>query len=116
MATRFRRRAFLGLAVITAPSLAPDDRPGGRRSGGGRQGHRHGAGPAHPADSGPAGHGCGSVTFVVSLPFTVSSGSVGDTACELVKSPLTYTFTRPLGELEGQADPCRADQGKPSGR
>lgn len=56
------------------------------------------------------------MTFVVSLPFTVSSGSVGDTACELVKSPLTYTFTRPLGELEGQADPCRADQGKPSGR
>lgn len=58
--------------------------------------------------------GVGSVAFVVSLPFTLPSGSVGSTACELVKSPLAYTFTRPLGELGSQADPCRGDQGKPA--
>jgi hypothetical protein len=58
--------------------------------------------------------GLGSVAFVVSLPFTLPSGSVGSTACELVKSPLSYTFTRPLGELGSQAEPCRGDQGKPS--
>ncbi len=47
----------------------------------------------------------GSAAFVLSLPFTVPSGSVGAAACMLVKRPATYTFDRPLGEF----DDCRAD-------
>ncbi len=45
----------------------------------------------------------GSAVFVLGLPFTIPSGSVGDSACELVKRPAAYTFTRPLGDLEGCA-------------
>jgi len=41
----------------------------------------------------------GSVAFVVALPFTIPSGSVGRSAEELVKKPARYTFKRPLGEL-----------------
>lgn len=42
----------------------------------------------------------GSVAFVVALPFTLFSGSVGSSADELVKKPIDYTFRRPLGQLE----------------
>lgn len=41
----------------------------------------------------------GSAAFVIALPFTIPSGSVERSAEELVKKPLRYTFTRPLGEL-----------------
>lgn len=41
----------------------------------------------------------GSAAFVIALPFTIPSGSVGRSAEELVKKPLRYTFSRPLGEL-----------------
>lgn len=41
----------------------------------------------------------GAVGFVVSLPFTVPSGSVEETAHELVARPAEYTFSRPLGDL-----------------
>jgi len=44
----------------------------------------------------------GSVAFVVALPFTLLSGSVGSSADELVKKPIDYTFKRPLGQLEEQ--------------
>jgi len=50
--------------------------------------------------------GVGSVAFVVSLPFTLPSGSVGETACELVSEPLAYTFTRRLGDFEGGGKDC----------
>lgn len=41
----------------------------------------------------------GSAAFVVALPFTIPSGSVGRSAEELVKKPVRYTFNRPLGEI-----------------
>jgi hypothetical protein len=44
----------------------------------------------------------GSTAFVVALPFTLFSGSVGSSADELVKKPIDYTFRRPLGQLEEQ--------------
>ena len=44
----------------------------------------------------------GSVAFVVALPFTLLSGSVGTSADELVKKPIDYTFKRPLGQLQEQ--------------
>ena len=44
----------------------------------------------------------GAVAWVVALPFTLFSGSVGSSADELVKKPIEYTFTRPLGQLEEQ--------------
>lgn len=37
--------------------------------------------------------------FVVSLPFTVLSGSVGTAAKKLIAEPLAFTFTRPVGEI-----------------
>ena len=43
----------------------------------------------------------GSVAFVVALPFTLLSGSVGSSADELVKKHID-TFKRPLGQLEEQ--------------
>ena len=42
----------------------------------------------------------GSVGFVVALPFTILSGSVGSSADAMVKKPIAYTFKRPLGQLE----------------
>jgi hypothetical protein len=41
----------------------------------------------------------GSALFVVSLPFTIPSGSMDSAADELVKKPIDYTFRRPLGEI-----------------
>ena len=41
----------------------------------------------------------GSVLFVVSLPFTIPSGSMDAAADELVKKPIDYTFKRPLGQI-----------------
>lgn len=43
----------------------------------------------------------GATLFVLALPFTLPNGSVGESACELVRRPAAYTFTRPLGDLEG---------------
>lgn len=42
----------------------------------------------------------GAGVFVISLPFTLPSGSVGDAAEELVAKPARYTFQRPLGQIE----------------
>ncbi len=40
----------------------------------------------------------GGAVFVVSIPFTLASGSTGEAAQKLIGDPLTYTFSRPLGE------------------
>lgn len=39
----------------------------------------------------------GSVIFIVSLPFTIPSHSVGTAARVLVAEPFAYTFLRPIG-------------------
>jgi hypothetical protein len=52
----------------------------------------------------------GVVTFVVSLPFTLPSGSADSAAKALVKAPTTFTFKRPLGRFlscEEQPAMCR---------
>lgn len=36
-------------------------------------------------------------TWIVSLPFTVFSGSTGDAGTKLIAEPGAHTFTRPLG-------------------
>ncbi len=51
--------------------------------------------------------GAGSVIFVVALPFTLPSGSAGDAACELVRRPFNYTFSRPLGDMDADDSRCR---------
>lgn len=40
----------------------------------------------------------GSVVFVVALPFSIPTGSVGLTAKKLVAEPFKFTFVRPVGE------------------
>jgi hypothetical protein len=60
----------------------------------------------------------GSVLFVVSLPFTIPSGSMDAAAVELVKKPIDYTFKRPLCQIgqesipAADAQPPRPDPGK----
>jgi hypothetical protein len=46
----------------------------------------------------------GSVLFVVSLPVSVPSHSIGKAAHSLVAAPAKDTFTRPLGDFEGFLD------------
>ena len=41
----------------------------------------------------------GTAIFIVSLPFSIPSQSVGVTARTLVAEPFKYTFTRPVGEF-----------------
>ena len=41
----------------------------------------------------------GAATFVLSLPFTLPTGSAGDAAREMVGKPFEYTFNRPLGDF-----------------
>lgn len=41
----------------------------------------------------------GTAIFIVSLPFSIPSQSVGVTARTLVGEPFNYTFTRPIGEF-----------------
>lgn len=49
---------------------------------------------------GLVGAALGTVGFVLALPFTLPSGSAGDTAHEWIGKPLEYTFNRPLGNFE----------------
>lgn len=42
----------------------------------------------------------GSVFFVVSLPFSAITGSVGTSFDLLVKDPFEYTFKRPIGQIK----------------
>ena len=46
----------------------------------------------------------GSVLFVVSLPFSASSGCMDKAAKTLVAGPAKDTFTRPLGDFGGLSD------------
>jgi hypothetical protein len=48
----------------------------------------------------------GVVGFVVSLPFTLPTGSAGEAGRALVGRPFEYTFNRPLGDFER----CGADR------
>lgn len=41
----------------------------------------------------------GTAAFIVSLPFTIPSGSVGTAAKALVGAPAHYTFIRPIGDF-----------------
>lgn len=44
----------------------------------------------------------GLAAWVLSLPFTIPSGSAGDAGEAWVLGPLEYTFARPLGEINAQ--------------
>jgi len=41
----------------------------------------------------------GATVFVVGLPFTIPTGSVGVSAKKLIGEPLGFTFRRPVGEV-----------------
>jgi len=54
--------------------------------------------------------GLGAVTWVVALPFTILSHSVGSSAKGMVVEPAKWTFRRPLGRFiscEEQPDLCK---------
>ena len=44
----------------------------------------------------------GTAVFIVSLPFSIPSQSVGSTAQTLIAEPFNYTFTRPIGGFSGE--------------
>jgi hypothetical protein len=44
----------------------------------------------------------GTATFLVALPFTIPSGSVGSSAKALIGDPASYTFKRPLGQSQAK--------------
>lgn len=46
----------------------------------------------------------GTVLTVVTLPFTIPSGSVESSARELILRPAEYTFKRPLGDFSDSSD------------
>ena len=39
----------------------------------------------------------GTAAYVVSLPFTLTSGNAGEAGKKLIVDPAAYTFSRPLG-------------------
>ena len=45
----------------------------------------------------------GTVGFIVALPFTIPSGSVGSSAKVFIVEPAQYTFTRPLGQTQARS-------------
>jgi hypothetical protein len=46
----------------------------------------------------------GTALTIVALPFTVPTGSVGDSAREMIVKPAQYTFKRPLGRFDDGSD------------
>lgn len=54
----------------------------------------------------------GTAVFIVSLPFSIPSQSVGSTAKTLVAEPFNYTFTRPIGEFNGEQRRGKAQSGE----
>jgi len=42
----------------------------------------------------------GTAVFVVTLPFSIPTRSVGQAAQKLIVDPARYTFVRPLGQIE----------------
>jgi hypothetical protein len=55
----------------------------------------------------------GTAVFIVSLPFSIPSKSVGATAQTLVVEPFNYTFTRPIGGFSGERMRGKAPSGEP---
>jgi hypothetical protein len=49
---------------------------------------------------GIAATGIGLVFFVASLPFSVPTGSTGEVFDRLVADPASFTFARPLGNID----------------
>ncbi len=43
----------------------------------------------------------GAALFVVGLPFTIPSGTIGVAAKKLIADPFIFTFGRPVGEFRG---------------
>jgi hypothetical protein len=41
----------------------------------------------------------GTVTYIVTLPFSLLGGNAGEAGKAMVVEPAKYTFVRPLGEL-----------------
>ena len=52
----------------------------------------------------------GSALFVVSLPFTLISGSVKQSGKRFVGYPLKFTFTRKLGSFPGYSEELEYEQ------
>lgn len=48
----------------------------------------------------------GTAVFIVALPFSIPSGSVGYTAQVLIVEPFKYTFMRPIGYPDWKWDPA----------
>lgn len=47
----------------------------------------------------------GAVGWVISLPFTIPGGNVGEVGRKAVTEPLEYTFLRPVGYMEQGTPP-----------
>ena len=45
----------------------------------------------------------GTAGFIIALPFTIPSGSVGSSAKVFIMEPAQYTFTRPLGQSQARS-------------
>ena len=46
----------------------------------------------------------GTALTIVALPFTIPTGSVGDSVREMIVKPAQYTFKRPLGQFDDGSD------------
>jgi hypothetical protein len=99
--------SLLTLVLSAGPVLAYDDQD---------QGNREPTGAEMFADTvmgrplGLAAMVVGVVVFVVSLPFTLPSGSADSANKMLVKAPTVFTFKRPLGRFvscEEQPEMCK---------
>lgn len=56
----------------------------------------------------------GAAGFIVSLPFTLPTGSTGEAARAMVGNPFEYTFNRPLGDFDNcgrDRHPCGSNGG-----
>jgi hypothetical protein len=49
----------------------------------------------------------GTALTVVALPFTIPSGSVGESAQAFIVKPAEYTFKRPLGDFSDSSEDGR---------
>ena len=49
----------------------------------------------------------GTALAVVALPFTIPSGSVGESAQAFIVKPAEYTFKRPLGDFSDSSEDGR---------
>ena len=58
----------------------------------------------------------GGAVFVISLPFSATSGSIKPTADALVGKPARFTFTRPLGDFSYPHPGYPEHAGKPKAK